>query len=571
MRMSQLVAPTLREDPSEAEVVSHKLLLRAGFIRKLAAGVYTFLPLGFRVLNKVINIVREEMNRAGAQEVFMPVLLPAELWQETGRWDMYGKELFRIQDRHEREFCLGPTHEEVITDLVRNSVRSYRNLPVNLYQIQTKFRDEIRPRFGLMRGREFMMKDAYSFHASEEDLDKEYQNMYQTYCRIFERMGLQYRVVEADTGLIGGGFSQEFMVLADTGEEEIFYCDKCDYAASRESAGVGAYRMGAQEKDKEKDKEKVKEVHTPNAKTIEEVTAFLKANPEQMIKTLIYETEAGPVAGLVRGDHALNEAKLKKVLGVEDLKLASEKVIEKVTKAPLGFAGPLSLKGVKIVADTAVPLIEHGITGANKKDYHVINVSYGRDYKAELIGDIRYALHSDVCPRCEKGKFKVVRGIEVGHIFKLGTKYSAKMKCVYLDENNQEKPMIMGCYGIGIGRTAQAAVEQNNDKDGTIWPKPIAPFSVAVIPVNSSDESQMKTAQKIYDEGRIAGIEMLLDDREQRVGVKLKDIDLMGIPIKLIVGKALKEGKIEIKLRKTGEIKLVAVEKAIEEVRALLA
>ncbi len=571
MRMSQLVAPTLREDPSEAEVVSHKLLLRAGFIRKLAAGVYTFLPLGFRVLNKVANIVREEMNRAGAQEVFMPVLLPAELWQETGRWDMYGKELFRIQDRHEREFCLGPTHEEVITDLVRNSIRSYRNLPVNLYQIQTKFRDEIRPRFGLMRGREFIMKDAYSFHTSEEDLDKEYQNMYQTYCRIFERMGLKYRVVEADTGLIGGGFSQEFMVLADTGEEEIFYCDKCDYAASRESAGVGKYRMGAQEKDKEKDKEKVKEIHTPGAKTIEEVTAFLKAKPEQMIKTLIYETESGPVAGLVRGDHALNEAKLKKVLGVEDLKLASEKVIKKVTRAPLGFAGPIGLKGVRIVADTAVPLIEHGITGANKKDYHVVNVSYGRDYKAELVGDIRYALHSDVCPRCDKGKFKVVRGIEVGHIFKLGTKYSARMNCVYLDENNQEKPMIMGCYGIGIGRTAQAAVEQSHDKDGVIWPRAIAPFCAAVVPVNSSDESQMKAAQKIYDEGRMAGLEMILDDREQRVGVKLKDIDLMGIPIKLIVGKALKEGKIEIKLRKTGETKLVAVEKTLEEVKALLA
>jgi prolyl-tRNA synthetase len=389
--MSQLVAPTLREDPSEAEVISHKLLLRAGFIRRLAAGIYTYLPLGFRVLNKVVNVVREEMNRAGAQEVFMPVLLPAELWQETGRWDMYGKELFRIQDRHERSFCLGPTHEEVITDLVRNSLRSYRDLPVNLYQIQTKFRDEIRPRFGLMRGREFMMKDAYSFHTSKKDLDREYKNMYATYCRIFERMGLKYRVVEADSGLIGGGYSQEFMVLADTGEEEIFYCDNCDHAASRESAGVGEYKTG----ETKEAKEKIKEVHTPNAKTIEEVAALLQASPDKMIKTLIYETEAGPVAGLVRGDHALNEAKLKKVLGVEDLRLASEKVIEKVTKAPVGFAGPVGLKGVKVVADTAVPLIEHGITGANKKDYHIINVGYGRDYKAELVGDIRYALFSN--------------------------------------------------------------------------------------------------------------------------------------------------------------------------------
>ncbi|MFC1637414.1 proline--tRNA ligase [Candidatus Margulisiibacteriota bacterium] len=572
MRMSQLVAPTLREDPSEAEVISHKLLLRAGYIRRLAAGIYTYLPLGFRVLNKVVNVVREEMSRAGAQEVFMPVLLPAELWQETGRWDMYGKELFRIQDRHERSFCLGPTHEEVITDLVRNSLRSYRDLPVNLYQVQTKFRDEIRPRFGLMRGREFMMKDAYSFHTSKKDLDKEYKNMYATYCRIFERMGLKYRVVEADSGLIGGGYSQEFMVLAETGEEEIFYCDKCDHAASRESAGVGEYRTGAGKKDKgqDKDKDKVKEVHTPNAKTIEEVAALLKVTPDKMIKTLIYETEAGPVAGLVRGDHALNEAKLKKVLGVEDLRLASEKVIEKVTKAPLGFAGPVGLKGVKIVADTAVPLIELGITGANKKDHHIINVSYGRDYKAELVGDIRYALRSDACPKCGQGNFKVERGIEVGHIFKLGTKYSKKMGCSFLDDNNKEQTMIMGCYGIGISRTAQAAIEQNNDKDGIIWPVPLAPFAAAVVPVNSNVKEQMDVASRIYDGGVQAGMDMLMDDREQRIGVKLKDVDLIGIPVKIIIGRALKDGKVEIKMRRSGEVKLVLVDKAVEEVKALL-
>ncbi|MFH1683990.1 MAG: proline--tRNA ligase [Candidatus Margulisiibacteriota bacterium] len=568
MRMSQLVAPTLREDPSEAEVISHKLLLRAGFIRRLAAGVYTYLPLGFRVLNKVANIVREEMNRAGAQEVFMPVLLPAELWQETGRWDMYGKELFRIKDRHERDFCLGPTHEEVITDLARTSIKSYRNLPVNLYQIQTKFRDEIRPRFGLMRGREFMMKDAYSFHTSNKSLDKEYKNMYDTYCRIFERMGLKYRVVEADSGLIGGGYSQEFMVLAESGEEEIFYCDKCNYAASRESAGVGEYRV--QSPKSEVASEIIKEIHTPGAKTIEEVTAFLKASPDKMIKTLIYETEKGPVAGLVRGDHALNEAKLKKVLGVEDLRLASDKVIEKITKAPVGFAGPVGLKDVKIVADTAIPVIEHGITGANKKDYHLTNVSYGRDYKADLVGDIRFALHSDTCPKCSEGKFKVERGIEVGHIFKLGTKYSDKMKCVYLDENNQEKAMIMGCYGIGVGRTVQAAIEQNNDKDGIIWPVPLAPFQVAIIPVNTAVPEQAEVAQKIYDGVRGIGYEVLLDDREQRVGVKLKDIDLIGIPIKIIIGKALKEGKVEIKLRHSGEVRLVPIDKAVEEINKLL-
>ncbi len=564
MRMTQLVAPTLREDPSEAEVISHKLLLRGGFIRKLAAGIYTYLPLGFRVLNKVVNIVREEMDRSGAQEVFMPALLPAELWHETGRWDVYGKELFRIKDRHERNFCLGPTHEEIITDLVRNSVRSYKQLPINLYQIQTKFRDEIRPRFGLMRGREFMMKDSYSFHTSEEDLEKEYKNMYETYCRIFNRMGLKYRVVEAESGAIGGGYSQEFMVLAETGEEEIFHCTKCDYAASRESAGVGKWRVGEDSREAEKPKsgKAVKDVHTPGAKTIEEVTAFLKITADKMIKTLIYETERGPVAALVRGDHALNEAKLKKILGVEDLRLASEKVIEKVTKAPLGFAGPVGLKGVKIVVDTAVPLIEHGVSGANKKDYHLVNIGYGRDYKADLVGDIRYALRADVCPRCGKGKFEVMRGIEVGHIFKLGIKYSEKMGCVYLDEKNQEKPMIMGCYGIGIGRTAQAAVEQNHDKDGIVWPAPLAPFQAAVVPVNSAEKGQMEVAQRIYDEGCGMGIEMILDDREQRIGVKLKDIDLMGIPFKIIIGKALKEGKVEVKFRGTGKTELVEKDKA---------
>ncbi|MBN2058665.1 MAG: proline--tRNA ligase [Candidatus Saganbacteria bacterium] len=567
MRMSQLVVPTLREDPSEAEIVSHKLLLRAGFIRKVAAGVYTYLPLGFRVLNKVINVVREEMDRSGAQEVFMPVLLPAELWQETGRWDIYGKELFRIQDRHERDFCLGPTHEEVITDLVRTSIRTYRNLPVNLYQIQTKFRDEIRPRFGLMRGREFMMKDAYSFHTSKKDLDREYKNMYETYCSIFERLGLEYRVVEADSGLIGGGYSQEFMVLAETGEEEIFYCDKCNYAASRESAGVAEYKVGSSQEPGASGN--IKEVNTPGAKTIEEVTAFLKAKPEQMIKTLIYETESGPVAALVRGDHELNEAKLKKMLGVEDLKLASDKVIEKVTGAPVGFAGPVKLRGLKIVADNVIPLIEQGITGANKKDYHLTNVAYGRDYKAEALGDLRFALRSDTCPKCKEGKLQVVRGIEVGHIFKLGTKYSEKMKCVFLDEKNQEKPMIMGCYGIGVGRTAQAAIEQSHDKDGIIWPKPIAPFSAAVVPANNAIKEQMETAEQIYSGLLKAGIETLIDDRDARIGVKLKDIDLIGVPVKVIIGKALKDGQIELKLRTTGEVKLVPVAQAVEEVTKL--
>ena len=559
MRMSQMVAPTLREDPTDAEVVSHKLMLRGGFIRRLAAGVYTFLPLGFRVLNKTIQIVREEMNRAGAQEVLMPTLLPAELWQETGRWDIYGKELFRIKDRHDREFCLGPTHEEIITDLARNSIRSYKQLPVNLYQIQTKFRDEIRPRFGLMRGREFLMKDAYSFHTSEESLDKEYKNMYEAYCRIFDRLGLKYRVVEADSGLIGGGYSQEFMVLADTGEEEIFHCSHCQYSASRDSAGVGEYKVQSPMSDVQSHKE----VHTPNVRTVEEVSAFLKIQPSQLIKTLIYETERGTIAALVRGDHAINEAKLKKVAGVEDLRLADAAVIKKVTKAPVGFAGPIGLKDIKIIADHAVELIEDGASGANKEDHHLIHIAYARDYKADLTGDIRYATQTDKCPRCPKGKFEVSRGIEVGHIFKLGTKYSSKMKCVYLDENNQEKVMIMGCYGIGVSRTVAAAIEQNHDKDGIRWPLPLAPFQVAIVPVNIAEKEQLELGEKLYQECGQIGIDALFDERDERVGVKLKDVDLIGIPFKLIIGKALKEGKVEIKDRLTGETQLVPKEGAV--------
>jgi len=560
MKMSQVVAPTLREDPSEAEVVSHKLMLRGGFIRKLAAGVYTFLPLGLKTLRKVENIVREELNRAGAQEVLMPTLLPAELWQETGRWGMYGKELFRIKDRHDREFCLGPTHEEVITDLVRNNLRSYKQLPINLYQIQTKFRDEVRPRFGLMRGREFLMKDAYSFHTSPESLEQEYQNMYRTYCRIFDRLGLRYRVVEADSGLIGGGYSQEFMVLAETGEEEIFHCSHCNYTASRDSAGVGKFKTSPVAGHDLR----VAEVHTPNARTVEEVSAFLKIKPSQLIKTLIYETEHGPVAALVRGDQAINEIKLKKCLGVVDLRLADAVVIRKLTQAPVGFAGPVGLKNVKIVADNSVLLIESGASGANKEDYHLINLVYGRDYKADVVGDLRYAVKSDKCPRCEAGVFEVSRGIEVGHIFKLGTKYSEKMRCVYLDENNQEKVMIMGCYGIGVGRTVAAAIEQNNDKDGIIWPVSIAPFKVAIIPANIAETEQAAAAGKIYDQLQEAGIDVLLDDREERLGVKLKDIDLIGIPFKVIIGKALKEGKVEVKTRQAGEVTLVPVAEAAE-------
>lgn len=572
MKMSRILAPTLREEPGEAEVVSHKLMLRAGMIRKVAAGVYTFLPLGLRILHKISNIVRQEMNFSGAQEILMPTLLPAELWIETGRWNVYGKELFRIKDRHDRDFCLGPTHEEIITDLIRNNLRSYKQLPITLYQIQTKFRDEVRPRFGLMRGREFLMKDAYSFHATEESLEKEYKNMFDTYCRIFDRIGLNYKVVEADSGAIGGGFSQEYMVLADTGEEEIFYCNNCGYTASRDSAGIGE---GKKEDKKTSSPQNLEEKETPNKKTIDEVSSFLNISPKQMIKTLVYQTEKGFVAALVRGDHELNEPKLKKILNVEELYLADEKAVQEVTGSPVGFAGPIKIKQkIKIVADRDVVAIEDGVTGANKKDFHFTHVYYGRDYSADIVSDIRFALKHDLCPKCQKGKLETARGIEVGHIFKLGKKYSSKMHAVFLDENNQEKEFIMGCYGIGVSRIAAASIEQKYDDFGTIWPKSIAPYLAIVVPANDEDADQMNAAQKIYEALRASDPklfdEVVLDDRQGRLGMKLKDADLIGFPIKIIVGKTLKEGKVEVKERDKKDGTFVEIEAIPSKIKEIL-
>ncbi len=568
MRMSKLLAPTLREDPSEAEVISHRLMLRGGFIRKLAAGVYEFLPLGWRVIQKIINIVREEMDASGAQEVHLPAFQPKELWDETGRWDLYGKELMRIRDRHERDFCLGPTHEEIITDLVRREIRSYRQLPINLYQIQTKFRDEIRPRFGLMRGREFLMKDAYSFDRDEKGLEESYKNMYETYCRIFDRCGLKYKVVEADPGTIGGGFSQEFMVLSPTGEDEILHCNVCDYAASHEMA-----RFAKSKIQNPKSKMKippVEKVLTPNVKTIEELESFLKAPRERMIKTLIHQVGDEAIAVLIRGDHVLDEAKLRHLLKRDDIKLADLETIERITRAPVGFAGPVGLKGIKIVADDGVTEVEDGITGANEGNAHIIHVQYGRDYKADLVGDIRYAVQGDPCPKCKDGHLVMTRGIEVGHIFQLGTKYSEKMKATFLDENGKEKPFIMGCYGIGIGRTAAAAIEQNHDEDGIKWPPSITPYHIAIVPVNIEDKDQSKVAEEMY-QVLSSKFQVILDDRNERIGVKLKDIDLIGFPIKIIVGpKGLAEGKIEIKLRSTGESYFMKVDEVVEKVKQWL-
>lgn len=565
MRFSKMLLPTLREDPADADVVSQRLMMRAGMIRKVAAGIYNLLPLGFRVVKKVEAIVREEMNRSGAQEVLMPMVVPAELWKESNRWDAYGKELLRLKDRHDREFCLGPTHEEVITDMVRREVRSYRELPMNLYQIQTKFRDEIRPRFGLMRGREFVMKDAYSFHATDECAEREYKNMHDTYCRIFERCSLEFRAVEAETGAIGGRFSHEFHVLAETGEDSIASCDKCSYAANLERAEVRAPEPRAA---KASDRQ-IERVSTPGQKTIGEVSAYLKVRPEKLIKTLIYSTDKGLVAALVRGDYDINEMKLKRALECSAVELADEDAVTKATGAPVGFAGPVGLK-TRIVADYGVRDIADGVTGANEADAHLVNVDSSRDFRAEY-ADIRNAVEGDGCPRCN-GTLHIKRGIEVGHIFKLGTKYSEAMKATFLDEGGKERPMIMGCYGIGVGRTAAASIEQNHDEYGIIWPKPLAPFGCEVVPVNVKDPETLKAAEAIYESLKKAGVEVLLDDRDERAGVKFKDADLIGSPVRVTVGERnLKQGLVEIKERKRAALRLISAGEAAPEVVKILA
>jgi len=563
MRYSQFLIPTLRENPAEAEVASHKLMLRSGMIRKLATGIYSTLPLGERVIQKTSQVVREEMNRAGAMEVTLPFVQPAELWHESGRWDVYGKELLRLKDRHNREFCLGPTHEEVITDLVRGVVSSYKQLPINLYQIHIKFRDEIRPRFGVMRAREFIMKDAYSFDVNEKGAEESYKKMYEAYSRIFDRLGLQFRPVEADSGPIGGNFSHEFMVLAETGEDMIVTCSECDYAANTEKAEIE--KPESLEVSSENFKE-ITKIETPEMRTIEEVTGFLKAKPKKLIKTLVFNSSDGPLVVLVRGDHEINEIKLKNLLACDELELAEEDVIEKLTHAPRGFAGPVGMKDVRIIADYGLIGGMNMITGGNEKDIHLVNVNFNRDFTVKEFADIRLADEGDACPRCGK-PLSTSRGIEVGHIFKLGTKYSKAMNAVYLDEDGKSIEMVMGCYGIGVGRTVAAAIEQSHDKDGIIFPAAIAPFSVIVVPVNTSDEAQMQIAENIYQELIEKGVDVIIDDRDERAGIKFKDADMVGIPVRVTVGKfAVKENIIDIKIRKTGEVKKVAVEEAVSAV-----
>ncbi|MFH0822198.1 MAG: proline--tRNA ligase [Pseudomonadota bacterium] len=563
MRMSRLLVPTLKEDPSDAEVVSHRLMLRAGMIRKLTSGIYSYLPLGYRSLRKVEQIVREEMDAAGAQEVFLPTVQPAELWIESGRWEQYGAELLRFTDRHGRDCCLGPTHEEVITDLVRRDVRSYRHLPLNLYQIQTKFRDEIRPRFGLMRGREFIMKDGYSFDADEEGAENAYRQMWDAYRRIFLRCGLEFRAVEADSGPIGGSFSHEFMVLADTGEDTIVSCNTCDYAANMEKAQVGQ----SEHKIEGGDSPAVSKVHTPGMSTIEQVAGFLKVQPQDLIKTLILKTDNGPVAVLVRGDHELNEIKVKNFLGGVEVELADERTIEEVTGGALGFSGPVGLDKAKILADDAVRGLWSAVTGANERDHHFINVNPERDFRVNHYGDFRRAVEGDLCRRCE-GRLTLTKGIEVGHVFKLGIKYSKAMNARFLDAEGNEQYMVMGCYGIGVSRTVAAAIEQNHDDDGIIFPPPVAPFTVLVTPVGAKNAAIDDAAEKIYNSLWKAGIDTLIDDRDERPGVKFKDGDLIGIPFRVTIGKkALDQGKAELRNRKTKEMELVPIDEVVDAVK----
>ncbi len=564
MRFSEMLIPTLRENPAEAEVVSHKLMLRAGFIRKLSSGIYSYLPMGLIVLKKIERIVRQEMNAAGAQEVLLPMVQPADLWEESGRLKKYGPELLRFRDRHGRESCLGPTHEEVITDLVRNNVHSYRSLPLNLYQIQTKFRDEIRPRFGLMRGREFIMKDAYSFDSDDEAALATYEKMRYAYHRIFERCGLKFRAVEADTGTIGGSFSHEFMVLAATGEDTLVICPKCSYAANMEKAAC--MPPSALKNPEFLTMEKVT---TPGKRKVAAVTEFLRISPRQLVKTMIFMADGKPVAVLLRGDHEVQPVKLKNFLKVDEVELASDQECFDAVDVPSGYIGPVGIK-VPLVADREVMSLSNFAIGANEKNHHFINANHGRDFEIERVADLRVITEDDRCPQCGAA-LQLTRGIEVGHIFKLGTAYSKALHATFLNEEGREMPFVMGCYGIGVSRVAAAAIEQNHDKDGMIWPQPIAPVAVIILNLSPRDEEISRAAEELYQALRHEGIEVLIDDRDERPGSKFKDADLLGIPFRLTIGKRLaKEGIVEIRERRTAKTRDVASDEALSRLMKLL-
>ena len=566
MRMSRYLLNTLKEVPREAEILSHQLMLRSCMIKKIAAGIYTYMPIGYRVIRKIEAIIREELDREGCIELLMPAVQPAEIWQESKRWDFYGKELLRFKDRKGADFCMGPTHEEVITDVVRRELKSYRQLPMNLYQIQTKFRDEIRPRYGLMRGREFIMKDAYSFDVDDTASGKSYQSMYHAYARIFHRCGLKFRAVEADSGAIGGSYTHEFHVLADTGEDTVLSCSHCEYTANIEKAECRkpehvehAALLQMEKKD------------TPGKKSVEEVAEFLGVTPDRLIKTMIFVTQDGTaIAVLVRGDHEVNEVKVRNFLGLSALELADEEMIQSETGGPSGFSGPVGLD-LKILGDLAVKELTNAVTGANEKDMHWVNVNPVRDFKVSEYGDFRLAEKGEPCPRCQDGRYEQFKGIEVGQVFRLGKKYSESMSCNFLDESGKEKPAVMGCYGIGVGRTAAAAIEQNNDENGIIWPVNIAPFDVMLLNLDVQDDQVNEAAVEFYTELEKIGLDVLYDDRNVRAGFKFKDADLIGLPIQVIVGKrGLKEDLAEVKVRRTQERVKVSPQEVPAKVGELL-
>ena len=567
MRATELYAPTLRESPAEAELISHKLMFRAGFIRKAAGGIYSYLPLGWRTMKKIMQIIREEMDAKGGQEIMMPITQPAEMWKESGRWAVYGDEMMRLKDRHGREFALGPTHEEMITTLIRDEVRSYKQLPLMLYQIQNKYRDEIRPRFGLMRSREFVMKDLYSFDKDVEGMNISYQKMYDAYSRIFERCGLKFRAVEADNGAIGGGHSHEFTVLAPSGESSIAYCEKCNFAASDEKAELKIIQTAPEEL------KPLEKVQTPDCHTIEKVKNFLKVPIEKTIKAVAFMDDAERlILAFVRGDHEVNEIKvINSVAGANHLYMAGDKLIENAGTVA-GFMSPIGISNAIIVVDQSVMLMTNAVAGANEIDAHFINVTPKRDFDTEkiIISDIRMVQEGDPCPHCGE-KLKMTRGIEVGQVFTLGKKYSEALHATFLDEDGTTKPFEMGCYGIGVGRTMAAAIEQNNDADGIIWNRAIAPFEVVVVPVNAKDDKQLTFAEEIYNELQKSGVDVLLDDRKERAGVKFKDCDLIGYPLRVTISpKTLESGKIEVKVRRSGEFLNFERENCVEKILELL-
>ena len=560
MKMSNMLVSTLREVPAEAEIDSHKLMLRAGMIRKMAAGIYNYMPIGLKVLKNIEEIVREEMNTAGAQEFLASAVLPAELWQESGRWDVYGDEMFRLKDRNNRDFCLGPTHEEVFTDIARNEIKSYKQLPVNLYQIQTKYRDERRPRFGIMRSREFIMKDAYSFDKDQAGLDVSYDKMHDAYVKIFNRCGIDAKCVEADSGAIGGANSAEFMVKSEVGEDDVVFCSACDYAANIEKAEA------TPEKAEVEELLEMEKVATPDSRGIYEVSEFLKVSPKKTVKLLMFNVDGKIVGVVVRGDRDVNEVKVANAAQASgDIIMASNEEYTKATNCEPGFGGPVGIKVDLLLVDEEVANMYNMILGANETGYHLKNVNYGRDFEG-VVGDFRKIESGEKCPKCGS-EVTIARGTEVGHIFKLGTKYSAAMNATFIDENGKNVPFVMGCYGIGVTRTMASIIEQHHDENGIIWPLSVAPYHVSVIPVNIKDEAQMKIANKLYDELRKIGVDAILDDRNERPGVKFKDSELIGIPMRVTVGKKITDGEVEFKLR-DGEMEVIKIEDVLEKVKS---